>query len=67
MKGGSAALLLRHSLGLEAEAAAVEQAVDKVIEAGTLTRDLGGSAGTRESTTAVIAALSATGAAQEAA
>jgi 3-isopropylmalate dehydrogenase len=63
----SAALLLRHSLGLAEEAAAVEQAVDKVIEAGVLTRDLGGSAGTRESTAAVIAALSSAGAAQEAA
>jgi 3-isopropylmalate dehydrogenase len=63
----SAAMLLRHSLGLDAEAAAVEQAVDAVIEAGVLTRDLGGTAGTRESTAAVIAALSERAAAQEAA
>lgn len=63
----SAALLLRHSLGLEAEAAAIEQAVDRVVDAGTLTRDLGGSAGTREVTAAVIAALSERAAAQEAA
>jgi 3-isopropylmalate dehydrogenase len=36
----SAALLLRHSLGLEAEAHAVERAVDAVIESGARTRDL---------------------------
>lgn len=63
----SAALLLRHSLGLDTEAAAIEQAVDRVVDAGTLTRDLGGSAGTREVTAAVIAALSERAAAQEAA
>jgi len=37
----SAAMLLRHSLGLEAEARAVEQAVEKVLEAGYRTADLG--------------------------
>ncbi|NLV73370.1 MAG: 3-isopropylmalate dehydrogenase [Chloroflexi bacterium] len=36
----SAALLLRYSLGLEDEAAAVEQAVDQVLEAGYRTADL---------------------------
>ena len=36
----SAAMLLRHSLGREAEANAVEQAVEHVIAAGTLTADL---------------------------
>lgn len=36
----SAAMLLRHSLGLEAEAAAVEAAVSAVIEAGLRTADL---------------------------
>jgi 3-isopropylmalate dehydrogenase len=36
----SVALLLRHSLGLEAEAAAVEAAVDSVLEAGWRTADL---------------------------
>ena len=36
----SAAMLLRHSLGLEAEAAAVEQAVEATLAAGVLTADL---------------------------
>jgi 3-isopropylmalate dehydrogenase len=36
----SAALLLRHSLGLEAEAAAVERAVHEVIAAGARTADI---------------------------
>ena len=53
----SAALLLRHSLGLEAEAAAIEAAVDAVIESGVLTRDLGGSAKTNEVAAAVLSAL----------
>lgn len=53
----SAALLLRHSLGLAAEAAAVEAAVDAVLDADALTADLGGSATTAEVTAAVIARL----------
>jgi 3-isopropylmalate dehydrogenase len=36
----SAALLLRHSLGLEREAQAIEEAVSHAIEQGQLTRDL---------------------------
>ena len=36
----SVAMLLRHSLGLEREALAVERAVDRVIERGALTADL---------------------------
>ena len=36
----SAALLLRHSLGLEAEAQAVERAVDAVLDAGARTGDI---------------------------
>ena len=36
----SAALLLRHSLGLESEAAAVEAAIDDVIKAGARTADI---------------------------
>jgi len=55
----SAALLLRHSLGLEAEAQAIEAAVDRVLDASELTRDLGGSAGTRDITDAVLAQLRA--------
>jgi 3-isopropylmalate dehydrogenase len=40
----SVALLLRHSLGLEREALAVEQAVHAAIAAGARTADLGGAA-----------------------
>jgi 3-isopropylmalate dehydrogenase len=55
----SAALLLRHSLQLEAEAAAVETAVDEVLTQGPYTCDLGGRAGTREIRDAVLARLRA--------
>ncbi|HTM22204.1 MAG TPA: 3-isopropylmalate dehydrogenase [Kofleriaceae bacterium] len=54
----SAALLLRHSLRLEAEAAAVERAVHAALDAGLRTRDLGGDAGTRAAGDAVLAQLS---------
>jgi 3-isopropylmalate dehydrogenase len=50
----SAAFLLRYSLGLENEARVVESAVEKTIEAGTLTADLGGSATTGQVTQAII-------------
>jgi 3-isopropylmalate dehydrogenase len=43
----SAAMLLRHSLGLEAEAALIEKAVDETITAGARTADLGGKLGTK--------------------
>jgi 3-isopropylmalate dehydrogenase len=55
----SAALLLRHSLGLETEARAIEAAVDVVVENAELTRDLGGNANTSQVTSAVLAALPA--------
>jgi 3-isopropylmalate dehydrogenase len=55
----SAALLLRYSLGLEVEAQAIEAAVDAVIESRVLTRDLGGTATTREVAAAVLKALDA--------
>jgi 3-isopropylmalate dehydrogenase len=38
----STALLLRHSLGLEAEAVAIETAVERALESGARTKDLGG-------------------------
>jgi 3-isopropylmalate dehydrogenase len=57
----SAALLLRYSLGLEDEAREIEAAVDAVIEKGVLTRDLGGSANTKEVALAVLGMLSAAG------
>ena len=53
----SAALMLRLSFGMEREAAGVEQAVERVVSAGTLTRDLGGDATTSSFGDAVIAAL----------
>ncbi|HEY8740725.1 MAG TPA: 3-isopropylmalate dehydrogenase [Candidatus Dormibacteraeota bacterium] len=51
------AMMLRLSLDLPDAAAAVETAVDEVIDAGTLTPDLGGSANTNEVAAAVLAAL----------
>jgi 3-isopropylmalate dehydrogenase len=53
----SAAMLLRHGLGLESEAAAVESAVQRALEEGLRTADLGGEAGTAEATQAVLAHL----------
>jgi 3-isopropylmalate dehydrogenase len=50
----SAAMLLRHSLRLEAEATAVEVAVDRVIAAGARTADLGGSTSTAELTDRIL-------------
>ncbi|HXC45573.1 MAG TPA: isocitrate/isopropylmalate family dehydrogenase, partial [Solirubrobacteraceae bacterium] len=50
----SAALMLRHGLGLESEAAAVESAVERALESGLRTPDLGGEAGTAEATRAVL-------------
>jgi 3-isopropylmalate dehydrogenase len=50
----SGALLLRHGLGREAEAAAVESAVDRALEAGIRPPDLGGNATTAETTEAVL-------------
>src|SRR3954465_11234150 len=54
----SAALLPRHGLGREAEAAAVESAVDRALEQGLRTRDLGGDATTEEATRAVLEGVS---------
>ena len=42
----SAAMLLRHSLGLEVEAAAIEEAASRAITDGARTRDLGGTLST---------------------
>jgi 3-isopropylmalate dehydrogenase len=53
----SAAMMLRHGLGLESEAAAIESAVDRALAAGLRTRDLGGDAGTRQATQAVLSNL----------
>jgi 3-isopropylmalate dehydrogenase len=50
----SAALLLRHGLGLADEAAAVESAVESALAGGLRTPDLGGDAGTAQATKAVL-------------
>jgi 3-isopropylmalate dehydrogenase len=50
----SGALMLRHGLRMEAQAAAVESAVDRALADGLRTPDLGGSATTREATQAVL-------------
>jgi 3-isopropylmalate dehydrogenase len=50
----SAALMLRHALGWETEATAVESAVDRALDDGLRTRDLGGDATTAEATRAVL-------------
>ncbi|HEX8101476.1 MAG TPA: 3-isopropylmalate dehydrogenase [Solirubrobacteraceae bacterium] len=57
----SAALLLRHAFGMEPEAAAVESAVDRALQAGLRTADLGGSATTAEATQAVLGQLDRAG------
>lgn len=53
----STAMLLRHSLGLEAEAACIERAVDAALNAKAFTGDLGGKLSTGEAAQAVIAHL----------
>jgi 3-isopropylmalate dehydrogenase len=58
---GSAAMLLRHALGLEAEASAVETAIGDTLRAGLRTADLAEGSerkiGTKEMAAAVVAAL----------
>ena len=55
----STALLLRHSLGLEAEADCIERAVDAALNARAFTGDLGGRLSTSEAAQAVLAHLPA--------
>jgi len=54
---GSVALMLRHGLDMEWQAAKVESAVDRALDAGLRTPDLGGEATTEEATRAVLAYL----------
>jgi 3-isopropylmalate dehydrogenase len=54
----SVAMMLRHSLKLEREAVAIEQAVDRAIAEGCRTRDLGGSLATSAMTDEIIRRLS---------
>jgi 3-isopropylmalate dehydrogenase len=53
----SAAMMLRHGLGWDSEAAALESAVHAALAGGLRTRDLGGEATTAEATGAVLAHL----------
>lgn len=55
----SSAMLLRHSLKLETEAALIEKAVEKAIAAGYLTSDLGGKLSTQDMTDKILAEFSA--------
>ena len=50
----SAAMMLRHGLNLEVEAAAIESAVDRALAEGLRTADLGGDADTAQATEAVL-------------
>ena len=53
----SSAMLLRHSLKLEVEAASIERAVDETITAGARTTDIGGKLSTRQMTDEIIKRL----------
>jgi 3-isopropylmalate dehydrogenase len=53
----SVALMLRHGLAMETEAAALESAVDRALGDGLRTPDLGGTATTEAATRAVLANL----------
>jgi 3-isopropylmalate dehydrogenase len=50
----SAALMLRHGLAMEPEAAAIESAVERALSDGLRTPDLGGTATTAQATRAVL-------------
>jgi tartrate dehydrogenase/decarboxylase/D-malate dehydrogenase len=50
----SAALMLRHGLGRQEEASALESAVDRALENGLRTADLGGDATTEQARRAVL-------------
>jgi len=53
----SSAMLLRHSLGLEVEAASIEKAVDQSITEGARTVDVGGKLNTRQMADEIIGRL----------
>jgi 3-isopropylmalate dehydrogenase len=54
---GSVALMLRHGLAMENEAAALESAIDRALGEGLRTPDLGGDATTEAATRAVLTSL----------
>src|SRR4051795_9690888 len=53
----SVAMMLRHGFSLEEQAAALESAIDRALEGGLRTADLGGEATTEEAVQAVLANL----------
>jgi 3-isopropylmalate dehydrogenase len=54
---GSVAMMLRHGFSREGEAAALESAIDRALENGLRTPDLGGQASTEEAVQAVLSNL----------
>ena len=54
---GSVAMMLRYGIARQDDAARVESAIDRALEEGLRTRDLGGEASTEEATEAVLANL----------
>jgi 3-isopropylmalate dehydrogenase len=54
---GSVAMMLRYGIARQDDAARVESAVDRALEEGLRTRDLGGDATTEDATRAVLANL----------
>jgi 3-isopropylmalate dehydrogenase len=54
---GSVAMMLRHGFSLEAEAAALESAIERALEDGLRTPDLGGEATTEDAVEAVLSNL----------
>jgi 3-isopropylmalate dehydrogenase len=54
---GSVAMMLRYGLDMESEAAGVESAIDRALESGLRTPDLGGDATTEDATKAVLSHL----------
>lgn len=57
----SVAMMMRYSLGLEGEAAAIEKAVNRVLADGCRTADLGGSMTTTQMTSEIVQRLAADG------
>jgi 3-isopropylmalate dehydrogenase len=54
---GSVAMMLRHGFSMETEAAALESAIDRALEEGLRTPDLGGEATTEDAVQAVLTNL----------
>jgi 3-isopropylmalate dehydrogenase len=51
------AMMLRYGLDMESDAAGVESAIDRALESGLRTPDLGGDATTEDATKAVLSHL----------